>query len=333
MPKRPRNGAPDKDGWRLVGAGRGMLPAPDVTVSAGRSVPTALPSAASDRPEQTPGVCDASAVQSTPPALPMVVDDCPAPACRGTDSAGRLTPPSTSSAAGVDDRTGRLASPSTSSAAAANDCEQSGTPPALQMATDDCSTPTAGTSSATEHGGFSSPRSRAAQRRHQPMRGFTPRACLQCDWTVVYDCRSALNRHMRAEHGVFYSAKRDCYVALRGGEPRVRQQSGRSALRHSTRTTSTGSNAERRKLPKLASEGEEPSQPIRRNRRRCKPAPANPGARGARSVTVCRPRAGRRLATGGWGSAGRRCFGICHPKPLPQPGVFHRRGVRSSSPG
>jgi len=153
-------------------------------------------------------------------------------------------------------------------------------------ATDDCSMPAAGTSSAAERGEFSSPRSRAARRRHQPMRGFTPCACLQCDWSVVYDCRSALNRHMRTEHGVFYSAKRDCYVALRGGEPRVRQQSGHSALRHSPRTTSTGSNAERRKLLKLASEGEEPSRPTRRNRRRHKPAPVNPGARGARSVTV-----------------------------------------------
>ena len=176
--------------------------------------------AASDRPVQTPGMCDASAGQSTPPALPMVVDDCPAPAGRGTDSAGRLTPPSTSSAAGVDDRTERLASPSTSSAAAADDRKQSGSPPALPMATDDCSTPTAGTSSAAERGAFSSPRSRAARRRHQPMRGFTPRACLQCDWTVVYDCRSALNRHMRAEHGVFYSAKRDCYgTGVRSSPP------------------------------------------------------------------------------------------------------------------
>jgi len=41
MPKRARHGAPDKDGWCLVGTGRGRLPAPDDTVSAGRSVPTA----------------------------------------------------------------------------------------------------------------------------------------------------------------------------------------------------------------------------------------------------------------------------------------------------
>ena len=80
MPKRPRNGAPDKDGWRLVGTGRGRLPVPDDTVSAGRSVPTALPLATDDRPGLTPGVADASVGQSTPLALPMVVDDCPAPA-------------------------------------------------------------------------------------------------------------------------------------------------------------------------------------------------------------------------------------------------------------
>jgi len=89
IPKRPRNGAPDKDGWRLVGAGRGMLPVPDVTVSAGRSVPTALPLATSDRPEPTPGVADALAGQSTPLALPMVVDDCPAPASEEMRSAER----------------------------------------------------------------------------------------------------------------------------------------------------------------------------------------------------------------------------------------------------
>ena len=66
----------------------------------------------------------------------------------------------------------------------------------------------------------------------------------------------------------------------------MRQQLGSSALQHSPRTMSTGSNAESHKLPKLASEGEEPSQPVRRNRRRRKPAPPNPGARGARSMTV-----------------------------------------------
>ena len=242
----------------------------------------------------------------------MAVDDCPAPASVESGSAGRSTPPPALQTVVADDRTARSAPASTLLAEAADDrAEQSGSPPASPMATDDCSVPAAGTSSTTEGGEgtaaltATSSCPRVVRRQHQPKRDFTPRACVECNWAVVYDCRSALNRHMRSKHGVFYSAKHDCYVALRGGEPRVQQQSGSSALRHSPRTTSTGSNAERRKLPKLASEEEEPSQPVRRNRRRRKPAPPNPGARGAR---------GARSVTVGIGQ-------------LPQ------EGVRSSTPG
>jgi len=126
------------------------------------------------------------------------------------ESAGRSTPPLALPVA-VDDRAARSAPPSTLPTEAADDrAEQSGSPPALPIATDDCSMPAAGMSSAAEGDGGSaasaatSSRPRVARQWHKPMHDFTPRACLRCNWSVVYDCRSALNKHMRDEHGSFF---------------------------------------------------------------------------------------------------------------------------------
>jgi len=186
MPKRPRHGAPDKDGWQLVGAGGGKPPAHDGEASVGRSVPTALPVATDDRPNPARRV-DTLAGRSTPPlASPMVVDDCPE----------RSAPPP-ALPMGAEDR-----------------AKWSDSPPALPMVTDDRSEPAAGTSSTAEGDGTPAipaatpPRQRVTRQRHTPKREFTPRACVDCDWTVVFNCRSALDRHLRQCHGTFFCQAR-----------------------------------------------------------------------------------------------------------------------------
>jgi len=74
--------------------------------------------------------------------------------------------------------------PKTLQEAADDRAEQSGSPPASPMATDDCSVPAAGTSSTAEGGegmaaSLATPSCpRVARRRHQPKRDFTPRACV-----------------------------------------------------------------------------------------------------------------------------------------------------------
>jgi len=219
--------------------------------------------------------------------------------------------------------------------AADDRAEQPGSPLALPMATDDCSVPAAGTSSTAEGGGGSAaltatpPHQRVARQQHKPMREFTPRACLQCDWTVIYDCNSALNKHMRKEHGTFYSAKRGCDMVLRGGEPLVRQQHGGSFRGHSPHSVSIGSNAERRKLPKMDTGEVEHSQPQRRNRRRRKPAPSKPGDRGTQSVTVASgPGDATRQGAGGQQAAGVSAPAAQHCPPSPASSTAGEFGPR-----
>ena len=139
----------------------------------------------------------------------MAVDDRPTPVSSGDASAGQSTPPSASPMV-VDDCPAWSAPPSALPAAAEDSAERSGSPSALPMVTNDRSEPAVGRSSTAEGDGAPAvpaatpPRRRVARQRHTPMRDFTPRACMDCDWTVVYDCRSALNRHLRLCHGTFF---------------------------------------------------------------------------------------------------------------------------------
>jgi len=64
---------------------------------------------------------------------------------------------------------------------------------------------------------------------------------------------SELNKHMDLHHGIFYSARCDSYVALRGAEGHVSRQPGAKSFRPARRSSSSvsaGSQAVRPKVPR-----------------------------------------------------------------------------------